>query len=99
MESRNSVIPDNFLSLKTAQDLILRTLFDQARHKINSCSLNKVCSTQTKIQFLFKDQGLDQLGLLAIKLQSCVPELRHHLIAKIWGSKIALYGILGALFD
>jgi hypothetical protein len=75
-ESWNSIIPDlaNFLSLKIAQDSILQTLFDQARHKIDSCSLNKVYSAQTKIQFLFKDQGMGQLGFPDIKLQSCVPK-------------------------
>jgi hypothetical protein len=68
-----------FQVLKTTADSILWPLFDLFSRWIMVCSKNQVCCTQNKEQLLLKYQGLDQLGLQDIKLQSRVPEVKPQL--------------------
>ena len=69
------LIPD-FLSLKTATDSILEHLVDLLPNWFGSWSKSKVCRAQTEPQLSLKDQGLDQIGLQDIRLQSVVHETK-----------------------
>ena len=75
MPTKLLLIPD-FLSLKTATDSILEHLVDLLPNWFGSWSKNKVCRAQTEPQLSLKDQGLDQLGLQDIRLQSVVHETK-----------------------
>ena len=75
MPTKLLLIPD-FLSLKTATDSILEHLVDLLPNWFGSWSKNKVCRAQIEPQLSLKDQGLDQLGLEDIRLQSVVHETK-----------------------
>jgi hypothetical protein len=69
-----------FLSLKqTAADSNFEPWFDLSLSKSNSRSKNIIYRAPTKLQLSFNAQGLDQLGLQDIRLQSMVHELKHQL--------------------
>jgi hypothetical protein len=63
-----------YLVLKTIADSNFEPWFDLFQSYSGSWSKNLICKAQTEPKLSLKDQGLDQLGLQDIKLQSVVHE-------------------------
>ena len=62
--------------MKTTTDSIFERLVDLLPTWFGSWSKNQVYRAQTEPQLSLKDQGLDQLGLEDIRLQSVVHETK-----------------------